>query len=197
MIITSTSTPDLSCETEYNSGLAWMYLWQLLDLDALPEPLREPIKLGFAKHAYTKIVKGERIYTHGAQSRIIGNLAEIERAYVLSAGSLRGRVIALKLDQWDDVLASEQFVHTNRKNLDNKIVNILARDYPTQQRAWMQHGGKTEWYNAPEKTMLARFRNSWRKTNQEIGRAVMQRKRDSGGHGVPVFAERYLEGGGA
>ena len=191
-ILKSTSKPELATEDDYNSGLAWMYLWQLLDLDALPEPLREPIKLGFARHAY----KGPRVdigewdfcqtYTHGAQSRIIGNLKDIERAYNCERGSIRGRIISLKLADWDDTLASEQYVHTNRKNLDNKIVNILARDYPTLQYAWMQHAGKTEWYNASIKTMVARFRNSWRKTNQEIGRAIMQGKRKAGEHGVPL-----------
>ena len=50
----------------------------------------------------------------------------------------------------------------------------MMRDYPTLQRAWCnrENGGKTEWYAASEKTMRARFRNCWRKTNQEIGRAV-------------------------
>ena len=191
-ILKSTSKPELATEDDYNSGLAWMYLWQLLDLDELPEPLREPIKLGFARHAY----KGPRVdigewdfcqtYTHGGQSRIIGNLRDIEKAYEIPKGSIRGRVISLKLADWEDTLASEQFVHTNPKNLDNKIVNILARDYPTLQYAWMQHGGKTEWYNASIKTMVARFRNSWRKTNQEIGRAIMQGKREAGEHGVPL-----------
>lgn len=184
-ILKSTSIPEEATKEDYNSGLAWMYLWQLLDLDALPEPLREPIKLGFARHAY----KGfRRAFTHGAQSRIIGNLRDIERAYNYERGSIRGRIISLKLADWEDTLASEQFVHTNPKNLDNKIVNILARDYPTLQNAWMQHGGKTEWYNASVKTMVGRFRNSWRKTNQEIGRAIMYGKREAGENGVPTLA---------
>lgn len=189
MILTSKSKPELATQADYESDLAYMYLWQLLNLDALPEPLQDPIKLGFAKYAYTRVERGERKYYHGAQSRIIGNLGDIERCFNVPRGTLQGRIIALKVDKWDDVLASEQYVHTNAANYDQKVVNMVMRDYPTLQRAWCnsRNGGKTEWYAASEKTMVARFRNCWRKTNQEIGRAIMNGKRERGEHGVPVL----------
>ena len=106
-------------------------------------------------------------------------------------GTLEGRIISLKVDQWDDVLASEQYVHTNTANYDQKIYNMVVNDYPTLQRAWCnrENGGKTEWYAATEKTMRARFANCWRKANQEIGRAIMLGKRERGEHGVPILGE--------
>ena len=191
MILTSKSKPEMATQTDYDSGLAYMYLWQLLNLDALPEALQDPIKLGFAKYAYTNVVKGQRLYYNGAQSRIIGNLADIERCFKVKRGTLEGRIISLKVDQWDDVLASEQYVHTNTANYDQKIYNMVVNDYPTLQRAWCNrdNGGKTEWYAATEKTMRARFANCWRKANQEIGRAIMLGKRERGEHGVPILGE--------
>lgn len=188
MILTSKSQPELATKSDYDSPNAYMYLWQLLNLEALPPALQDPIKLGFAKYAYTRVVRGERLYFHGAQSRIIGNLGDIESCFNVPRGTLQGRIISLKVDKWDDVLASEQYVHTNASNYDQKVVNMVMRDYPTLQRAWCnsRNGGKTEWYAASEKTMIARFRNCWRKTNQEIGRAIMHGKRERGEHGVPV-----------
>ena len=188
MILTSQSQPELATQSDYDSPNAYMYLWQLLNLEALPPALQDPIKLGFAKYAYTRVVKGERLYFHGAQSRIIGNLADIEKCFTVPRGTLQGRIISLKVADWDDVLASEQYVHGNTANYDQKIFNMVKRDYPTLQRAWCNrdNGGKTEWYAASEKTMLARFRNCWRKTNQEIGRVIVEAKRERGEYGVPV-----------
>lgn len=197
MILTSKSKPELATQADYESGLAYMYLWQLLNLDALPEPLQDPIKLGFAQYAYTRKRKNrEREYFHGAQSRIIGTLGDIERCFNVPRGTLQGRIIALKVDKWDDVLASEQYVHNNAANYDQKVFNMVMNDYPTLQRAWCNkdNGGKTEWYAASEKTMVARFRNCWRKTNQSIGRAIVDAKRRRGEHGVP---ERGTPQGGA
>jgi len=192
MILKSTDRPELATEADYNSGLAYMYVWQLLGLNELPEPIQEPIKLGFAQYAYKR---GRKAYTHGAQSRIIGNLREIEKAFNVDKGLLSARILSLTVGDWEDTLASEQYVHMNEKHHDNKIINIVARDYPTLIKAWNNHGGKTEWYALPKKTMLARMACSWRKNCQELGRTWTKYKRENGIHGVPEFHGRALEGG--
>ena len=192
-ILTSKSTPEEVSPTDYEGRDSYNYLWQLLDLESHYSQFRDfegMYKDGFARAAY-KNKKSSTGFYHGGQSRIIGTLRDIERAFDLDVLSLRARVVYMKRDDWDVTMSAEQFVHFH--NEGDKVMNKLS---PTMHRRWMKFGGKTEFYAVKERTILGRFANSWRKRNLEIGREIMQGKRQRDEHGVPEFAPQIgLEGG--
>ena len=161
---------------EYNSALAYMYVWELEGLALTLE--HNPIKIGFAKAVY----KRGKNYVHGGEGRVIGNLRDIERSFSLPFGTLTAKVHMFKKADWEDVLGAEQFVHA--RNANEKVMNILDG---TEVKLWNRSGGKSEWYDMVGKTAMARARNSWRKTNVAIGRGITFGKRMKGMHGVPTF----------
>lgn len=175
-IYQSNSKPTPSTLQEYQSKLAYMYVWEL---DGLSLDLHNnPIKIGFAKAVY----KRGKNYVHGGEGRIIGNLRDIERAFDLGIGTLTAKVHMFKKADWEDVLGAEQFVHA--RNAKEKVMNILSLD---EVQVWNRSGGKSEWYDMRLKTAMSRARNSWRKTNIAIGKGITQSKRNKGAHGVPEF----------
>ena len=173
----STSKPEAKTESDYHSRLAYMYVWELVGKELGLK--YNPIKIGFAKAVYKRANK----YVHGGEGRVIGNLRDIERAFGLPFNTLKAYVHMFKLADWEDVLGAEQFVHA--RNANEKVMNIL--DGTSDGKLWNRSGGKSEWYNMPLKTALGRARNSWRKSNVNIGRELVGIKRNDGEHGVPEF----------
>ena len=82
----------------------------------------------------------------------------------------------MRLGENDEVLAAEQFVHA--RNRDDKAMLYDKR--------WLEVGGKSEFYFCDQKTALARFTNSYRKRNLELGAEIVAHKRDKKIHGVPL-----------
>ena len=112
-ILTSKSTPEEVSPTDYEGRDSYNYLWQLLDLESHYSQFRDfegMYKDGFARAAY-KNRKSSTGFYHGGQSRIIGTLRDIERAFDLDVLSLRARVVYMKRDDWDVSMSAEQFVH--------------------------------------------------------------------------------------
>lgn len=171
---------------DYDEPLAYNYLWRVTNLSTFrPEYsiVDNSIKDGFARAVY--IINGRPV--HGGLSRIKGTLRDIERAFVLERGSLIAVILRMKLDNWEAVLAAEQFVHG--RNKDQKIINLVNSPLD-------KVGGKSEFYRASEKTMIGRFTNSWRKSNLRRGGFLRDWKREKEIHGVPVFMpQTTLEGG--
>ena len=175
MILYSTSEAENIGTEDYGKPLQWMYVWQLIGLDLPIE--RSPIKLGVAR----KVYKGG---FHGGQSRIIGNLRDIERAFNVPRGTLSAKVHRFTEVSWESILASEQFVHS--RNLGQKLINILQ---DSDLYKWNQHGGKTEWFDSSRKQMLARASNSRRASNVAIGLDIVKGKRKNNQHGVQAHGE--------
>lgn len=146
------------------AGMAWHYVWELLEFGTF--------KNGYAKHRYAD-------GTHGGIARVLWCLRDVEDAFGFERGSLHARVWRMKLGENDTVLAAEQFVHA--RNDGDKAMNYDKR--------WFQVGGKSEFYFCDAKTAMARFANSYRKRNLELGAQVVAFKRANGIHGVP-----YAEG---
>ena len=53
-------------------------------------------------------------------------------------------------------------------------------------KRWLEVGGKSEFYFCSAKTAMARFTNSYRKSNLQIGEGIVAHKRAKGIHGVPL-----------
>jgi len=145
------------------SGMAWHYVWELLEFGVF--------KNGYASHAYST---GK----HGGIERVRRCLADTETAFGYGHGELHARIWRMRLDDNETVLAAEQFVHSREANQDDKAMLYDKR--------WLAVGGKSEFYFCDQKTALARFANSYRKTNLAIGGAVRDWKREKGIHGCPL-----------
>ena len=87
----------------------------------------------------------------------------------------------MKLGENDRVLSAEQFVHA--RNAQDKAMDSDPR--------WRKVGGKSEFYFCSAKTACARFANSYRARNLELGAVVMWDKRKRGQYGVPSVCGTY------
>ena len=97
-------------------------------------------------------------------------------AFGYNRGELHARVWRMKLGDNEEILAAEQFVHA--RNKDDKAMLYDKR--------WLEVGGKSEFYFCSAKTAMARFTNSYRKSNLQIGEGIVAHKRAKGIHGVPL-----------
>lgn len=147
-------------------GLAWHYLWELVEFGIF--------KNGYARMQY-------RNGAHGGYERVRWCLHDVETAFDIKHGTLTAKVHRMRLGQNDEILSAEQFVHA--RNKADKIY--------TQDKRWLDVGGKTEFYNISAKQATARFANSYRKTNLVLGERVMWRKRLNGQYGVPSLCGTY------
>tara|TARA_B100000424_G_scaffold184016_1_gene142656 strand:- start:510 stop:1016 length:507 start_codon:yes stop_codon:yes gene_type:complete len=152
---------DTAPEITPIDGMAWHYVWELLEFGTF--------KNGYACHAYSN-------GRHGGYERVMWCLRDVEDAFGYGRGELHARVWRMKLGENDEVLAAEQFVHA--RNRDDKAMLYDKR--------WLEVGGKSEFYFCDQKTALARFTNSYRKRNLELGAEIVAHKRDKKIHGVPL-----------
>jgi hypothetical protein len=166
-IIKSTDKIELAPTNCYPvDGQAWHYLWELVEFGIF--------KNGYARMQYRG---GE----HGGFERVRWCLHDVEKAFDIPFGTLTAKVHRMKLGENDRVLSAEQFVHA--RNSDDKIM--------TSDKRWLKVGGKSEFYKCSAKTAFARFANSYRKRNLELGEAVMWKKRLRGQYGVPSLCGTY------
>jgi hypothetical protein len=147
-------------------GFAWHYLWELVEFGVF--------KNGYAKHTY-------KSGKHGGYERVRWCLHDVEKAFDIDHGTLTARIHRMKMGENDRVLSAEQFVHA--RNAEDKIY--------TNDKRWLKVGGKSEFYSCSAKTAFARFANSYRKCNLELGNVVMWQKRHKGQYGVPSTCGLY------
>ena len=152
MEITSISKPETSTGSPF-ADLGYNYLWELINLgEYVPAFVGMQIfKDGFAKECYSGGF-------NGVQSRIINTLADMERSFTLSRGSLIGR-------------------------LPFRVTGLF-QDLRT--KGEQPGGGSSEFYNMSEIQAKSRFANSWRQKNRALGLDIVTHKRDNGIHGCPV-----------
>ena len=141
--------------------LAFHYLWELVEF--------RTFKNGYARVQYAN-------GAHGGYERVRWCLADTEKAFGLTRGTLTARVWRMKLGENDRVLSAEQFVHA--RNAQDKAMDSDPR--------WRKVGGKSEFYFCDAKTAMARFANSYRKSNLQIGEGIVAHKRAKGIHGCPL-----------
>ena len=175
MEITSISKPETSTGSPF-ADLGYNYLWELINLgEFVPAFVGMQIfKDGFAKECYSGGF-------NGVQSRIINTLADMERSFTLSRGSLIGRLHFAKLGTFDETLSAEQFFHSRYKPFR---VTGLFQDLRTKGEKPV--GGSSESYNMSVTQAKSRFANSWRQKNRALGLDIVTHKRDTGIHGCPV-----------
>ena len=158
MILRST---DKAPEITPISGMAWHYVWELLEFGVF--------KNGYACHAYAN-------GCHGGIERVTWCLRDVEDAFGYNRGELHARVWRMKLGDNEKILAAEQFVHA--RSQEEKAMLYDKR--------WLEVGGKSEFYFCDAKTAMARFANSYRKSNLKIGKGIVAHKRAKGIHGCPL-----------
>ena len=146
--------------------LAFHYLWELVEF--------RTFKNGYARVQYAN-------GAHGGYERVRWCLADTEKAFGLTRGTLTARVWRMKLGENDRILSAEQFVHA--RNRQDKAMDSDPR--------WQDVGGKSEFYFCSAKTACARFANSYRARNLELGAAVMWGKRRRAQYGVPSVCGTY------
>ena len=180
--LNSKSKPENSNGSPY-ADLGYNYLWELVNLgDYVPAFVGMSIfKDGFAKECYSGGF-------NGVQSRIINTLADMERSFSLGRGALIGRLHFAKLGTFDETLSAEQFFHSRYKQFR---VTGLFEDLSVEGEKPV--GGKSEFYNMTKKQMHARFANSWRVNNRQIGLGIVAHKRTSGIHGCPEPLQKAEE----
>ena len=166
-IILSTDTIEAAPANCYPlDRLAFHYLWELVEFGTF--------KNGYARVQYAN-------GAHGGYERVRWCLEDTEKAFNVPRGTLTARVWRMKLGENDRVLSAEQFVHA--RNAQDKAM--------TSDRRWKKVGGKSEFYFCSAKTACARFANSYRASNLELGAAVMWDKRKRGQYGVPSVCGTY------
>ena len=146
--------------------LAFHYLWELVEF--------RTFKNGYARVQYAN-------GAHGGYERVRWCLADTEKAFGLTRGTLTARVWRMKLGENDRGLSAEQFVHARSRQ--DKAMDSDPR--------WQDVGGKSEFYFCSAKTACARFANSYRARNLELGAAVMWDKRKRKIWGVPSVCGTY------
>ena len=146
--------------------LAFHYLWELVEFGTF--------KNGYARVQYAN-------GAHGGYERVRWCLADTEKAFNVPRGTLTARVWRMKLGENDRILSAEQFVHA--RNRQDKAMNSDPR--------WQDVGGKSEFYFCSAKTACARFANSYRASNLELGATVMWDKRKRKIWGVPSVCGTY------
>ena len=143
------------------SGMAWHYVWELLEFGVF--------KNGYACHAYAN-------GCHGGIERVTWCLRDVEDAFGYNRGELHARVWRMQLGDNEEILAAEQFVHAHAKEEKAMLYD----------KRWLEVGGKSEFYFCDAKTAMARFANSYRKSNLQIGEGIVAHKRAKGIHGCPL-----------
>ena len=166
-IILSTDTIEAAPSNCYPiDRLAFLYLWELVEFGTF--------KNGYARVQYAN-------GAHGGYERVRWCLADTEKAFNVPRGTLTARVWRMKLGENDRILSAEQFVHA--RNRQDKAMNSDPR--------WQDVGGKSEFYFCSAKTACARFANSYRARNLELGATVMWDKRKRKIWGVPSVCGTY------
>lgn len=175
MEITSLTQPEKSNGSPF-ADLGYNYLWELLNLgDFVPAFVgMEIFKDGFAKECYSGGF-------NGVQSRIMNTLADMERSFSLERGVLVGRLHFAKLGTFDQTLSAEQFFHSRYKQFR---VTGLFQDL--RSKGEKPVGGSSEFYNMNFRQAKARFANSWRQSNLDLGLDIVTHKRENGIHGCPI-----------
>ena len=174
MEFTSLCSPATSDGSPY-ADLGYNYLWELVNLgDYVPAFVGMSIfKDGFAKECYSGGF-------NGVQSRIINTLADMERSFSLERGLLVGRLHFAKLGTFDETLSAEQFFHSRYK-----LYRVTGLFQDLRTKGEKPVGGSSEFYNMNKKQASARFANSWRKSNRNLGLDIVTHKRQTGIHGCP------------